>query len=320
MRAFFAAVEQGALAVRLSELTPPLADEELAALRDAGVLRPEGREGIDEVSAPDLARALRVFYDVAGRGLLVPARFSREPTHLGWTGAGDTERDVLLLTGPGLNLDLALLRPRRTLFLLPTARLLTPELRAKHAPGSFLVIDVLEESLTVRDRRLARAHVRAPSAPDLSLLSPAPPSLAPAPTPSPALSPAPAPAPVPSPLAIPGASRWNEIRISLVDATTVRIDLPGVSVRRTYVDLGMAHRKNRQPRRVWELLVELCDGHGIFLSTRFGSSDATKKLVSRLGGELAAIFGLSDSAFHPYRPSEGWQARFQASPSIRRDA
>jgi len=309
VRAFFAAVEQGALAVRLSELTPPLTDAELAALRDAGVLRPEGREGIDEVSAPDFARALRVFYDVAGRGLLVPARFSREPTHLGWTGAGDTEREVLLLTGPGLHLNVALLRSRRTLFLLPTARLLTPELRAKHAPGSFLVIDVLEESLTVRDRRLARAHVRAPSAPDLSLLAPAP-------TPSPALSPAPAPVPAPSPPVIPGASRWNEIRISLVDATTVRIDLPGVSVRRTYVDLGMAHSKNRQPRRVWELLVELCDSHGIFLSTRFGSADATKKLVSRLGGELAAIFGLSDSAFHPYRPSEGWQARFQAHPRL----
>ncbi len=312
MRAFFAAVEQGALAVRLSELAPPLADDELAALRDAGVLRPEGREGIDEVSAPDLARALRVFYDVAGRGLLVPARFSREPTHLGWTGAGDTERDVLLLTGPALNLDMALVRSRRTLFLLPTARLLTPELRAKHAPGSFHVIDVLEESLTVRDRRLARAHVRAPSAPDLSLLAPAP-------APSPALSPAPASVPALAPRLIPGATRWNEIRISLVDPTTVRVDLPGVSVRRTYVDLGMAHRKNRQPRRVWELLVELCDGHGIFLSTRFGSADATKKLVSRLSGELGAVFGLGESAFHPYRPSEGWQARFQASPGIRRD-
>ena len=127
----------------------------------------------------------------------------------------------------------------------------------------------------MRDGRLARAHARAPSAPDLSSFAPVPP---PAPAPPPTLAPAPAPAPLP----IRGASRWNEIHISSIDPTTVRIDLPGASLRRTHVDLGMAHPRNRQPTRVWELLVELCDGHGIFHGRRFGSADATKKLVSRL--------------------------------------
>jgi hypothetical protein len=310
MRAFFAAVEQGLPVVRTADLDPAPTPTELAALRDAGLLRDEGRAGIEEISASDLARALRALYAVQGRGLPVPATFGRDPMMLGWSGEGDSERDVFLLTGPGLSLTSALFRSRRTLLLLPTARLLTPELRAKHAPGSFIVIDVLEESLTVHAGRLARATVRAPSAPDLSAFSPDP-------APTPAIPPALSSAPPPAPRIIPGATRWNEIHISLVDPTTVRVDLPGVSVRRTYVDLGMAHSKNRQPRRVWELLVELCDGHGIFLSTRFGSADATKKLISRLGGELGAIFGLGDSAFHPYRPTEGWQTRFQASPRIR---
>jgi hypothetical protein len=310
MRAFFAAVEQGLPVVRTADLDPAPTPAELAALRDAGLLRDEGRAGIEEISASDLARALRAHYAVQGRGLPVPATLGRDPMMLGWSGEGDSERDVFLLAGPGLSLTSALFRSRRTLLLLPTARLLTPELRAKHAPGSFIVIDVLEESLTVHDGRLARAAVRAPSAPDLSAFSPTP-------APPTALTPTPSSAPPPAPRVISGATRWSEIHISLVDPTTVRIDLPGASVRRTYVDLGMAHSKNRQPRRVWELLVELCDGHGIFLSTRFGSADATKKLISRLGGELGAIFGLGDSAFHPYRPTEGWQTRFQASPRIR---
>jgi hypothetical protein len=309
MRGFFAAVEQGLPVVRLAELVPPLAPEELAALRDAGVLRDEGRPGIDEIAAPDLARALRALYGVEGRGLPVPAKLGRGTHALGWCRDGDADREVYLLNGPGVSIHMAILGLRRALLLVPTARLATPELRAKHAPGAFVVLDVLEESLTVRDGRLARAAVRAPSAPDLSALSPTP---APPPAPAPTLSSAPPPAP----RLIPGATRWNEIRISLVDSQTVRIDLPGVSVRRTYVDLGMAHSKNRQPRRVWELLVELCEGHGIFLSTRFGSADATKKLVSRLGGELGAIFGLTETAFHPYRPTEGWQTRFQASPRL----
>jgi hypothetical protein len=299
MRGFFAAVEQGLPVVRLADLVPPLAPDELAALRDAGVLREEGRSGIDEVSAPDLARALRALYGVEGRGLPVPAKLGRGTHPLGWCRDGDADRDVFLLNGPGLSVNMAILGLRRALLLVPTARLVSAEERAKHAAGAFVVIDVLEESVTVRDGHLARAAVRAPSAPDLSALSPTPSS-----------------APAPAPRVIAGATRWNEIRISLVDPTTVRIDLPGVSVRRTCVDLGMAHSKNRQPRRVWELLVELCEGHGIFLSTRFGSADATKKLVSRLGGELGAIFGLGDSAFHPYRPKEGWQTRFQASPRI----
>jgi hypothetical protein len=313
MRGFFAAVEQGFPVVCLAELDPPLAPEDLAALRDAGVLRDEGRDGLEEVSAPDLARALRALYGIEGRGLPVPAKLGRGTHVLGWCKDGDADREVYLLTGPSPFLNMAILGLRRSLLLVPTARLVSAEERAKHAAGAFVVIDVLAESVTVRDGRLARAGVRAPSAPDLSALSPVP-------APPPALPAALSSAPPPASRLIAGASRWNEIRISLIDATTVRIELPGVSVHRTYVDLGMAHSKNRQPRRVWELLVELCEGHGIFLSTRFGSGDATKKLVSRLGGELGAIFGLEDSAFHPYRPTEGWQTRFQASPRIGRDA
>jgi hypothetical protein len=304
MRAFFAAVEQGLPVVRVADLAPPLAADEYAALRAAGILRDEDRAGVDEISVPDFARALRALYGVAGRGLPVPARFGRDPAHLGWIGEGNTERDVLLLTGPGLTLGYHLLRSRRTLFLLPTAHHLTDALRAKHGRDAYLSIDVLEESLAVHDGHLARAGVRAPSAPDLSSLSSAPPP--------PPLAPAPA-----SRL-IRGAKRWNQIRIALVNPTTVHIDFPGVSVRRTHIDLGMARKGNREPLREWALLVEVCENHGIFLGHQFGGADATKKLVSRLSKVLRAVFDLRESAFHPYRPREGWQACFQVSPHYRR--
>ena len=136
MRAFFAAVERGVPVVRTADLDPPLAPEELAALRGAGVLRDEGRDGFEEVSVPDLARCLRALYGVEGRGLPVPSTFGRGPSHLGWTGRGDSERPVVLLHGVALQLPSALSASQRTLFLLPTARLLSPELRAKHAPGA----------------------------------------------------------------------------------------------------------------------------------------------------------------------------------------
>ncbi|HEY8090441.1 MAG TPA: hypothetical protein VIF09_21415, partial [Polyangiaceae bacterium] len=114
---------------------------------------------------------------------------------------------------------------------------------------------------------------------------------------------------------IPGARRWNAVHIARVDDETVHVSFPGVALRRTHVDLGMADARHGRPRRMFELLVALCEGHGVFLSTRFGSASATKKLVSRLGEELCEVFGLKESPFHPYRPKEGWQARFIASPS-----
>jgi hypothetical protein len=114
---------------------------------------------------------------------------------------------------------------------------------------------------------------------------------------------------------ISGASRWNEIAISVVDPQTVRIDLPaGRSHRRTHVDLGMAHAQNREPTRVWDLLVAFCEGHGALQTSRFGSVEGTKKLVSRLRVALREAFGLREDPFHPYRRGEGWRTRFVASP------
>ena len=312
MRAFFEAVEAGLPLVRHAEIAAALDPEHYAALRRAGILRLEPGSEHEELSIGDLVRALRVLYGVEARGLSTPGMFVHLPLLLGWAREADGDREVFLLHYPVASLLVQTFRTRKTLLLLPTARILTPNLRAKHPPSSFIGIEVLEETLAIRDGRLARAHARAPSAPDLSSFAPVPP---PAPAPPPTLAPAPAPAPLP----IRGASRWNEIHISLIDPTTVRIDLPGASLRRTHVDLGMAHPRNRQPTRVWELLVELCDGHGIFHGRRFGSADATKKLVSRLGRQLKAIFGLSAPAFHPYRPKAGWQARFRASPRLARD-
>jgi hypothetical protein len=116
-----------------------------------------------------------------------------------------------------------------------------------------------------------------------------------------------------------GLERWNQIRISRVDERTVRVDLPTGSFRLTFVDLGMAHPRTRQPTRVWELLLELCEGHGIFHKWSFGKADATKKLVSRLGAKLKTALRMRTSAFHPYRPGEGWRTRFQALPDPPRD-
>jgi hypothetical protein len=310
MRAYFEAVEAGSPLVRSADIEARLAREDLAAVRAAGLLRPTGRDPYEEVSLPDLARMLRALYDVESRGLPVPIRFDSQPAPLGWIHDADGDRSVMLFVGPHFSLPRSFRAGTRALVLLPTARKLSDALRAKYPPGGYVAIDVLDEALSVRDGRIVRANAVAPLAPALSTPPPAS-----APAPSPARAPDLAPARASRRIA--GAERWNVIRIALVDQHTVRIDLPGVSVRRTYLDLGMAHPVHRRPKRTWQLLVELCEQQGAYLGTAFGSADATKKLVSRLGAELCDVFGLRETPFHPYRPKEGWKAKFQATPKVR---
>jgi hypothetical protein len=293
MRAFFEAVEQRLSLVRTADLEAALSRDEMAALRRAGWLRGARDDGIAEISFHDLVRGLRALYGIDDRGLSIPPPGHPEPVRLGSSGEGDSRRDVILAVWATREIHFVHLHRRRTLVLLPTARALTPELRAKYGPGAFIAVEALDESLRVVGGRIARAAAVTPDAPEV---------------------PSPAPVPAPASPAIPGATRWNLVRIAVLDGTTVRIDVAGRTYRRTHVDLGMAHARNREPTRVWELLQAFCEGHGTFEGWRFGKADATKKLVSRLRRDLHALFGLEESPFHPYRKGEGWRAKFQAAP------
>ncbi|HEY8042341.1 MAG TPA: hypothetical protein VIF15_21205 [Polyangiaceae bacterium] len=312
MRAFFDLVEAGMTVMRTDQLAA-VASEVLEALRAAGIVR-DADPGMVEISAPDLGRALRALYGAAGRGLPVPPTLDRAPAMLGWAGEGEQEREVVLVARPVFGLHAALARMRRTLVLVPTARRLTDALRKQHAPGAFVAVEALEEALAARDGRLTRAGALAPT-----VVASAPAAVASAPAAVEERAPraeSTAPPAAARAAMFPGAARWNQIRICIVDSTTVRVDGPGRSVRCTAIDLGMAHPRSRKPTLVWEALVEVCDGHGHFHTSRFGNADATKKLVSRLAAQLARVLGVPGSPFHRYRTGDGWRARFQARPDL----
>src|SRR5579859_3993266 len=160
------------LCFRLVRRSPPGHTQRLiGACRNAGGPGCPPRDVTEEevaqedVSLPDLARALRALYDVDGRGLSVPSVFDGKPATLGWTGEGNEERAVLLVLSPSRALSSELAGSRRALVLVPTARTITPEERSKHKPGAFVSLEVLEESLAADGGHLARAHSLAPDAP-----------------------------------------------------------------------------------------------------------------------------------------------------------
>jgi hypothetical protein len=293
VREFLAMLESGHTAARTVDLERALDASELSALRRAGVLRAEDREGFEEISRTDLARALRTLYHVQARGLPVPTAYGKDWATLGWSLEGGVERTVILCDQPSRSLRFALHHPHRARILVPCARSLSAAVRRQNGPGAIIEVEALEESLRVEGGRLARAGVHARDAHDVA----APPEGRGA-----------------APLRIPGAPRWNVVVIARVDPNTVYVSVPGRSLRCTYSDLGMAHRSTRKPLRHWDMLLDLCDEGGVFLGRRYGKAGATKKVISRLSGALGEIFGLRESALHRYVRGEGWRTRFRALP------
>ena len=279
----------------------------------------------DEVSAPDVARLLRELYAADGRGLPPPGSFrAPEIVVLGWQPHEAGEREVALVTRPGQQLYMAVAVMRRRLVLVPTARHVTAEHRKKHGPGAFIAIEVLEEALDVRAGRIARGDVvhGANDAPPVAAPPPEPPRPAP-PPPEPTPPPAPR-AAIPAPPAkpppgapaagplIPGARRWADVSIYLVDGEMVRIDVPGRCRRFSYVDLGMAKVQNRRPNAQWQMLRAICEGDGEFKWRDFGQFQAARKTVSRLRQKLRTLFGLDEQPIRTFSFHQGFRVSFRA--------
>jgi hypothetical protein len=111
-----------------------------------------------------------------------------------------------------------------------------------------------------------------------------------------------------------GATRWEDVRITVVDGHTLRIGCGDVVIRRTYLDLGLFAENSREPTKKWDILCALCAGHGTFRWRDFGEFGAVKQAVSVLRNKLKEAFGLDEDPFHPWNGR--WQVRFFASSEI----
>ncbi len=302
MRAFMELLDSRAAVVAVGRAEWKRAPDLLDALRRAGVLRPTGQDGIEELSVPDVVRVLRVLYGAHGRGLRILAQIDMQPMVLGYVADPGGERELVLAVGGERGVSSVTSRGRRTLALVPTARGLRAELRKRHGPGAHVAIEVLEEALSIRDGRLARSASCAPDA-----LDHAPPR---APATAPSASDASVPAA--SGVLFPGASSWNDVRIGNVDASTIHVVWAGRRRYVTFVDIGWASKGRRRPKQQWDVLQHICDNDGIFKSRRFGNARATKKAISRLRIALSALFGLPQDPFDEYVRGAGWRVLFQA--------
>jgi hypothetical protein len=258
-------------------------------------------EDLAQESLPldELARQLQRLYALRGERLTARALAARpEPILLGAQNERTPARDVYLALAAGEAsfphfLTVRERVKRATLVLVPTARRVSTEMAGRYAPGGAVEIEVLEDALSIADGALAFA-------PRLRLVPP----------------------PVEGGIdtrpiaAIIGATAWKEIRIAVVDGHTIRIQCGQRTVRRTYLDLGLASKTSREPTRKWKLLLAVCAGRGTFRWKTLGSFDAAKNTVFLLRKTLKKTFGLDDDPFHEFTFADGWRAKFVALPEI----
>jgi hypothetical protein len=184
----------------------------------------------------------------------------------------------------------------RTIVLVPTTKNVPLEVAARFCRGEIVEVRALADVVEVRDAKLALAG---PTRPALVAMTTSPP-----------------PAPSAGIAAILGVTRWEEIRLLVVDGLTLRIEANGKSMLRSFVELGFVDGRKREtvsPNTAWALLLLFCK-HARIKPTAYreiGKSWAVKKAVERLGLAMRASFGLADHPIHKYSKTKHlWEARF----------
>jgi hypothetical protein len=180
---------------------------------------------------------------------------------------------------------------QRTVILVPTRRGIEAALGQRFAHGKHVELAFLEQSLVLRDGNIG------------VVASPFGPATTPEPTCTTGL------------VRLPAGTGWRDVRFYRVDGHTLSVRAGDFHRRVSYVDLGMASTKNREPTKQWNLLLALCERRGEMPRTPQADADAVKKQVSLLRTQLRRTLGIQDNPFEPYEPRRGWRPKFSAFPS-----
>lgn len=109
---------------------------------------------------------------------------------------------------------------------------------------------------------------------------------------------------------LPPVSRFEDVRIQMVDGHTIRVTIRGASARFSYHDLGLVNGRTKEPSRGFELLREVCEGSGEFRTVDFGGVEAARKQLDIVRAALRKLVGCGEDPFE--KRGKGWRARFVA--------
>jgi hypothetical protein len=294
MRAFLELLGDRQSLAHVEKLAPKLARGELDALRAEGFLQPTGSPGIEEVSLPDVIRAVRAHWGAGSGGARTRSIMSHAPMHLGWFEIDDEPCELVLVADDAHALAAAAGRRERALVLVPTDRAMTPELRRRHDSRARVRFVVLAECLGVHGGRVCRVDLPVPVPPPLPARSHASAEQAGA-----------------GPL-FDGATAWEQFVFFKEDELTFVARFERRRRRLTAQDIGLAGTVSRKPHKPFKMFMAFLESDGCLKTRRFGGVEATKTTLSRLRAALKTRFGVDDDPF-AFKPGMGWIARFRVS-------
>jgi hypothetical protein len=107
----------------------------------------------------------------------------------------------------------------------------------------------------------------------------------------------------------PAGSTWGQVKMHLVDGHTASIVVGTARGVYTYVQMGMANRKNGSPSVQWELLRTFAAGEGTLTWGSPGADRRNQKRREVLARQLRAFFRIEGDPI--VSCGNGWQTRFQ---------
>jgi hypothetical protein len=93
-------------------------------------------------------------------------------------------------------------------------------------------------------------------------------------------------------------TKWKDIKITLVENDTVRVETPQGKGLFTYHQLGMSDKRSgNKPTVLWFLFTQFCKNQGLISPKDPGYIDDLAKAASRLNIHLEKLFGINESIY-----------------------
>lgn len=93
-------------------------------------------------------------------------------------------------------------------------------------------------------------------------------------------------------------TKWKDIKITLVENDTVRVETPQGKGLFTYHQLGMSDKRSgNKPTALWFLFTQFCKNQGLISPKDPGYIDDLVKVASRLNIHLKKLFGINESIY-----------------------
>jgi len=108
----------------------------------------------------------------------------------------------------------------------------------------------------------------------------------------------------------PPRSTWRDVRMKFFDGETVSIKVGSVTQRCTYLEMGFADKRRKQPNLQWELLRTFALNHGELTWTSRGASRRNQARCRRLAKTLRAYFGIAGEPIVFEETLQGWRVAF----------